>query len=128
MIPSSLKKKGWCHVVKKNSNTCCAELKCIKCKKVLEDQGGIWNVNHGVPYGGVLIQSAGHYGSSVVDSMDGEDNILFCICDDCLKEAIDDKLVTYFDIKITTRLQKRARRLRRIHRKIGLQFRKSFQK
>lgn len=79
-----------------------SHLFCIKCNKELDNQGEMFGVNHNFPWGGVLIETSGHYGSTFVDSGFGEDCIRFYICDDCLKDAVERDVAHRFDMKQAT--------------------------
>lgn len=62
-------------------------MKCIKCHKTLDEIGD----NH--PSGGVACHSYGNYGSTVFDSIFGEEHLVFFICDECLEVSREHILV-----------------------------------
>jgi len=45
------------------------------------------------PYNGIHIQTSGHYGSSVIDSMCNEEVLHIYICDNCLNKGLIDKTI-----------------------------------
>lgn len=63
------------------------ELKCIKCgtqpKPAFSDDHKI--INH--PHGATVFTTHGHYGSTVYDSINGNEYIEITVCDSCLVEA-----------------------------------------
>ena len=66
-------------------------MKCIKCRKSLDEIGE----NH--PGGGIACHSHGNYGSTVFDSIFGEEYLMFFICDECLEASKEHILVKYKD-------------------------------
>jgi hypothetical protein len=60
---------------------------CIKCHKTLDEIGE----NH--PGGGIVCHSYGNYGSTVFDSVFGEEHLVFFICDGCLEASREHILV-----------------------------------
>jgi hypothetical protein len=64
---------------------------CIKCQKTLD------KIEENHPGGGIVCHSYGNYGSTVFDSVFGEEYLVFFICDECLKASKEDILVKQKD-------------------------------
>ena len=64
-------------------------LPCIVCGRLLLNVEGAVNQ----PYNGTSFTTCGHYGSTVFDPMDSRKRLVINVCDPCLLEAAQQRLV-----------------------------------
>lgn len=70
-------------------------LKCVACRKPLENISTAFGSDAHQPYDGLAFHTYGHYGSTYFDPMDGETYLELSICDECVKRADEEGLVRH---------------------------------
>lgn len=71
-------------------------LTCIVCLRNLDDaMGGRFDDSLKQPHGGTTFTTRGHYGSTSFDPMIGDESLAITVCDTCLVDRLDNKVIAH---------------------------------